>query len=314
MDWEQLLALAKPSLPATVGLAVVATFGYLVGRASRRGAQVEVDKARREIDRARAVASELENIANVIHKNLANHKQRVSRFKNRVGQLDVGEDSEHWKRLWQEAEEILQPTQQLAAQIATAYEEIRQQTTHLMAFTEVRTDPLTGVRNRRALDEILDMLSAMHERHGQTFSVAIFDVDHFKDVNDQFGHLTGDRVLQGLARLIEEEIRQSDVLARYGGEEFVVTMPDTSLSEARQLAERLRERVAGDQVADVRVTLSGGVATITDEDDIASLMSRADAALYEAKAAGRDRIRCHDGQSVKAYETPVDAESNALVD
>ncbi len=299
MNLEHFIALVAPHFSTAFFLAVVATIGYLVGRSSRREAEREIALARREIERARAVANELEKIANDVHKSLTNHKLLVARFKNRVSQLGTGGDQEGWKQLWKEAEEMLGPTQRLASQIATAYEEIRQQATHLMAFTEVRTDTLTGVRNRRALDEVLDMLVAMHQRYGQTFSVAIFDVDHFKNVNDRLGHLAGDRVLRAVAAVISDGIRQTDVVARYGGEEFVVAMPETKLEDACVLAERLRQAIERHPVADVNLTISGGVATICEDDDANALLARADEALYRAKNTGRNQVCFHCGTSIQ---------------
>ena len=96
-----------------------------------------------------------------------------------------------------------------------------------MSFTEVRTDPLTGVNNRRGLDDALSAQLALKGRYHSTFSLVMFDIDHFKQVNDQEGHLHGDKVLQELSRLFDECIRDTDMVARYGGEEFVVLMPQT---------------------------------------------------------------------------------------
>ena len=114
----------------------------------------------------------------------------------------------------------------------------------------------------------------------------MFDIDHFKQVNDQLGHLHGDRVLQELARLFDESIRETDIVARYGGEEFVVVMPHTDLAGACVFAERLRA-VVESQMA---ITISGGVTAAREGDTQESLIARADAALYGAKSAGRNRV------------------------
>ena len=144
-------------------------------------------------------------------------------------------------------------------------------------------------------------------RYHYTFSLAMFDIDHFKQVNDQKGHLHGDRVLQELSRLFDECIRDTDLVARYGGEEFVVLMPHTELAGASSFAERLRSQVA----QRMAITVSGGV-TVAQEDDTAdSLLARADTALYAAKTAGRNRIFCHhaggDAEPVAAEEAPEEA-------
>ena len=150
------------------------------------------------------MATELEKIAWTVRQSLAKHHASVSRFKERVSRLSDQQQEAAWKDLCREAEDILKPTLQLATQIANAYDEIRQQSANLMTFTEVRTDPLTGVNNRRGLDDALSAQFALMSRYNAVFSLVMFDIDHFKQVNDQEGHLHGDRVLQELARLLDE--------------------------------------------------------------------------------------------------------------
>jgi diguanylate cyclase len=221
-----------------------------------------------------------------------------------VGKLSDRQQETAWKGLCREAEEVLKPTLHLAAQVAAAYDEIRQQSAHLMTFTEVRTDPLTGVNNRRGLDDALGGQFAMMNRYGTHFSVAMFDIDHFKETNDREGHLQGDRLLQDLARLLDETVRETDVVARYGGEEFVVVMPQTDLEGVCIFAERLRSKVA----QELPLTISGGVAQALDGDTQDSLLARADSALYEAKAAGRNRVYRHDGEQMESVVEEETAE------
>jgi len=278
-------------LPVPVALAVVATIGYLFGRRYKQVADDAIVRSRRELRRAQLVGSELEKIAWSIRKSLANHHSSVSRFRERVGRLTEQQEEAACKELCREAEEILQPTLRLATQMANAYDEIRQQSANLMTFTEVRTDPLTGVSNRRGLDDALSAQFAMMSRYGTGFSLTILDIDHFKQINDQQGHLHGDRILQELARLIDDCVRETDIVARYGGEEFVVVMPQTDLDGASVFSERLRAKVEGE----LALTISGGVATAIDGDDQDSLLARADNALYEAKTAGRNCVFRHNG-------------------
>jgi len=173
---------------------------------------------------------------------------------------------------------------------------IRQQTNHLMTFTEVRTDPLTGVCNRRGLDDALATQFAMLERYEIKFSVAILDLDHFKRINDKRGHLEGDRLLQQVARLLDDTARQTDVVARYGGEEFVVVMPETDLEGASIFADRFRAKIE----TELAITASGGVASALDGDTSDSLLERADAALYAAKTEGRNCVLRHDGVQIES--------------
>ena len=139
-------------IPTTMALAAVALIGYLFGRRTRSEAPVDAEQARRELKRAQMVARELEKIADSVRKDLAIHRGSVTRFKDRVRELSERRDDTSWQDLCKEAEGMLRPTLKLAMQISLAYDEIRQQSTQLMTFTEIRTDPLTGVSNRRALD------------------------------------------------------------------------------------------------------------------------------------------------------------------
>ncbi len=230
-----------------------------------------------------------------MRRNLATHHASINHFKDRVRDLSGENKETAWQQLCKEAEDMLKPTLRLAAQIAHAYDEIRQQSNHLMTFTEVRTDPLTRVSNRRALDESLETMFALLNRYEQHFVVVLLDIDHFKQVNDAQGHLQGDRTLQNVARVIDETVRDTDIVARYGGEEFVVVMPHTDAEGACTFA----NRVARCKISSLLdVTISGGVVPVLEGDSPQSLLTRADAALYSAKAAGRDRIFLHTGVDI----------------
>jgi len=156
-------------------------------------------------------------------------------------------------------------------------------------------DPLTGLFNRRYMVETLQRELARARRAGDHLAVVMADVDHFKRLNDQFGHATGDEVLQGVARALQRGVRSEDVVCRYGGEEFVVILPGTTLAMARQRAEQLRQSVGAlavpTQDGDVgQVTLSAGVADRDDGDSPEALLRAADRALFDAKRGGRDRV------------------------
>jgi diguanylate cyclase (GGDEF)-like protein len=155
-------------------------------------------------------------------------------------------------------------------------------------------DELTGLYNRRHFIELAEAEVARARRTGTPLSLAMLDIDHFKAVNDVFGHPVGDLALRELARAMRETLRTSDVPARIGGEEFVVLLTDTALEGAVAVTERLRERVGraevkagGDRVA--RFTVSGGVAELALGERLDGLLARADEALYRAKEEGRNR-------------------------
>jgi diguanylate cyclase (GGDEF)-like protein len=145
---------------------------------------------------------------------------------------------------------------------------------------ESRTDALTGVTNRRGAQERLAQL-----RPGD--SVALLDIDHFKAINDERGHAAGDRILQELAAFLASSIRSGDRVARFGGEEFVLILPQTSAAGAARVVDRLRRTW---HTKNPTVTFSAGTAETAATDFPATTLGRADAALYEAKTAGRNRV------------------------
>lgn len=153
------------------------------------------------------------------------------------------------------------------------------------------TDALTGIANRAGIDELLGRELHRTDRHDVPLSVIMFDIDHFKVINDTYGHPAGDAVLVALTRLVANHVRAHDTLGRYGGEEFLVVAPQTDPDEGRRLAERLRAAIE-DQLfpAAGRVTCSFGVATRRPGDKQQTLVARADEALYAAKETGRNRV------------------------
>jgi len=154
-----------------------------------------------------------------------------------------------------------------------------------------RTDSLTGLGNRALLNERLGLELVRAKRTNMPLSVVLMDVDHFKLVNDRFGHLVGDEVLKAMAILLREEARQTDTAGRWGGEEFLIVCPDTSLEHARVLAERIRLRIDRHSFATgARHSASFGIAQWQDTETGDSLLARADSALYRAKDMGRDRV------------------------
>ena len=151
-------------------------------------------------------------------------------------------------------------------------------------------DSLTGIANRRLFDESLGREASRAQRLRTSLSLIVFDVDHFKQINDAYGHVTGDAVLRSVADSIVASTKSFDLAARYGGDEFVLLLPDCEHDQAMRVAERVRAEI-GRQVLEVPVTVSAGLATMPENaTDGDRLLSAADAALYEAKRSGRDRV------------------------
>lgn len=152
------------------------------------------------------------------------------------------------------------------------------------------TDKLTGIFNRRKLDEILHLEIEKTKRYDQTLSIILIDIDHFKRVNDTYGHQTGDEVLKSVSKVLQTNIRKIDFLGRFGGEEFLIICPQTGKEGAMSLAEDMRKRIAEYEFPTVKnVTISLGVTTYKDDDNEDSLIKRCDAALYQAKGDGRNK-------------------------
>ncbi|GAA6755703.1 GGDEF domain-containing protein [Thermus thalpophilus] len=177
------------------------------------------------------------------------------------------------------------------AYVGLLYMLVRIKEGYLEAQLDAYTDFLTGLRNRRYLELILERELFRVQRYGRPLALIALDLDGFKAVNDTFGHEVGDRALKALAECLERHIRQSDRAVRLGGEEFAVVLPETELPQALALAERLRQSIAALKAPPVpSLSASFGVAQAAPTDSPLSLLKRADEALYRAKRKGKNRV------------------------
>jgi len=167
---------------------------------------------------------------------------------------------------------------------------------HEIIFRMTVTDGLTNLANRKQLDAVLQEEIPRARRHGRDLAVLMLDIDHFKNINDTYGHLAGDSVLRGLAGILQKRLRPSDRLGRYGGEEFCAILPETSLLSAARIGEELRSLVAAHSFVSeehkIRVTISIGAGSLEPGMDAAGLYRAADEMLYKAKRTGRNKV-CH---------------------
>ncbi len=174
------------------------------------------------------------------------------------------------------------------------------------AQAQALTDVLTGIGNRRAFDMELTRRLGDFARHRTPVCVAIFDIDHFKRINDTRGHDIGDQIIQQVASTLENEVRATDLATRFGGEEFAVIFPSTRLTKATPVAERVRIAIGREcdkrEDLDVSVTTSCGVAEVVNGEDGQCLLRRADEALYAAKDHGRNCCQVHTGQHVQPMQ------------
>ncbi|MCA9531079.1 MAG: diguanylate cyclase [Myxococcales bacterium] len=166
---------------------------------------------------------------------------------------------------------------------------------HEAIYRMTIVDGLTGAYNMRYFHEQLESELARAHRYDRPLALVMIDIDHFKRVNDEHGHLVGDRVLERVAKLVQDRLRPSDVFARYGGEEFVILLPETDLTGAQTFADQIRKKLAQGPLeagaTTVAVTASFGVAEREAGAGATTLLTHADACLYEAKAAGRNTVR-----------------------
>ena len=167
------------------------------------------------------------------------------------------------------------------------------------AVRDSRTDMLTGLPNRRHILELADAAIAEHHASAAPLAVAVIDLDHFKRVNDSFGHAAGDQILQHFAKLVSRRTRHSDHFGRIGGEEFLLLLPDIALPDARAMVEWLRQNVPAVRLAELGAPLaysfSIGLTALLPGERLDTVLARADTALYAAKRAGRDRVECLGG-------------------
>ena len=216
--------------------------------------------------------------------------------------------------LVQTASDMKRDNRALEARLKSSKQEITQLQQNLETVrNESLTDPLTTLANRKYFDESLPRHIAEALASTEPLSLIMTDIDHFKNFNDTFGHLTGDQVLRLVALSVKQNVKGQDIAARYGGEEFAIVLPRTALREAITVADQIRravmskelmKRSTGEHLG--RVTISIGVATHRRGDSIQSLIERADICLYAAKRNGRNRVICEtDPEVVPAAETAV---------
>ncbi|MFB9885970.1 GGDEF domain-containing protein [Balneatrix alpica] len=212
---------------------------------------------------------------------------RLGQLSQTLGEFKLQQDAraQHWQQRCQQLE---QQMQQLSADHASLQTKMQQQE------HKIQTDNLTGLPNRSAYEVRLQQLILDNQRKGLPFALVVADLDHFKGINDQYGHLAGDKVLKIIAKALRNQLRREDMLARFGGEEFVLLLPGLSLLEAAQVAEKLRQAAMATgfhfRGSRVQVTVSLGVASYRQGEPVEELFERADQALYEAKHSGRNRV------------------------
>lgn len=207
------------------------------------------------------------------------------------------QDSSVIQEMIPELQALMNETHHLKKQVIQSSEQVRLLKQELERNASMaKTDELTGIPNRRGFNEIIENLSIEAQQKQSSFAVILLDIDHFKNINDTFGHLIGDSVLRYIARLLHKETKGRDSIARFGGEEFVILLPDTQHDSAMQVANNIRKKIEShplkiksDQKS-MQITISAGVAMYQMGEPTEQLLHRVDQRLYKAKTSGRNRV------------------------
>ncbi len=251
----------------------------------------------RALDEIKQVLSTIDAAAG----SASTYSSRLNLASEKLAQANDGETLraviEH---LVQGAKEMELDNKKLESRLAASRQEIEQLQENLETVrNESLTDPLTTLSNRKFFDDALAKNIAEANARGEPLSLLMADIDHFKNFNDKYGHLTGDQVLRLVALAVKQNVKGRDIAARYGGEEFVIALPNTSLQSAIIVADHIRravvtkellKRSSGERLG--RVTISIGAAVLKPDDTPQLLIERADKCLYAAKRRGRNRVIC----------------------
>jgi len=281
--------------------AVMASAGVVLGfwLRSRHPSQVKMPSADNEYTR-QALAS-LHLLAKRVATHVGEHSSRVEKINAELSSSDADEP----EAVIDAVTKLIEANGTMQRQLGDAETRLQKQARLIKSHAvQARTDALTGLANRRAFDDEIARRLSEYQQSKTPFAMAMLDVDKFKKFNDTYGHQAGDEVLRGIADVMREASRGTDLVARYGGEEIAVILDAVSLDDAAASGERFRRAIEqtpfhyGD--TEMRVTVSIGVAQILDEDS-ASLISRADEALYVSKDGGRNCVHWHDGQTAHRF-------------
>jgi diguanylate cyclase len=274
--------------------------GIALGMWLRRHNSTEGQTERQAVMQAQLVAQRLQDLADEMSTSVGEHRSQLDQASQLLSVDSGAGDGKLAELVVNVIGDIMRANQNLQSKLDSAEARLEEQAVELEAhISRSLTDPLTGLPNRREFNERLEERMGAWNRRQEVFSLLMVDVDHFKKLNDRHGHLVGDQVLASIGRALRGAVRREDAVARYGGEEFAILLPNTTLAEATNVAQKVREAVSRVVVSHneqaITVTASGGLAAILPNERAETLIQRADAALYAAKGAGRDRAFVHDG-------------------
>ena len=281
--------------------AIQLTVGIALGIWLRRPEMKDADGECQEMVQASLIAKRLQALADEMSSSVGAHRTQLDQASQLLSTENARSDEDLAKLVVDVIGDIVRANQSLQSKLETAESRLQEQASQIEThISRSLTDPLTGLPNRREFNQRLEERMAAWNRHREPFSLVLLDVDHFKRLNDEHGHLAGDQVLAAIGRALRSAIRREDSVARYGGEEFAILLPKTPLEQAMKVAEKVRESacrvVVNYNGRRLNVTASAGLAAIRPKEQEQSLIQRADSALYAAKGAGRNCAYLHDGR------------------
>jgi diguanylate cyclase len=280
-EFEAYLKQLNERLEAFQGHLQVASDGHADSRSAARELDTQIREQVDGLQSSVQDAADLDSLKHVLE----------SHLEGLLGTMD-----EHQQQRDQREQEVAARLKGLAERVANMEQEAQGYREHLeVQRQKALIDPLTGLPNRAAWSERLDLEVNLWHQRGNSLSLAMLDLDHFKRINDGYGHLAGDKVLKIIASVLRKRLRPNDFIARFGGEEFVLLMPDSSLAEAVAAGDALRAAIEACPFhfkgEPVTITVSMGVAQFQAGERSDLALKRADAALYRAKAAGRNQVQ-----------------------
>ena len=287
--------------------------GIVIGWSLAR--RFAADSCAAEASQLHRLAQHVHGLIRDVHGQVDEHQTEIQRIRHELS-ADPNDQDSIAAAIFRSVSNVIQVNERLQDQLFHAEQKLERKERQIEShMAEARTDALTALPNRRAFDDTMKQQAALHQRNGTPYGLIHLDVDHFKQLNDRWGHPAGDEVLKTVAAAVRQASRESELVARVGGEEFSVVVPNASIDALIAASERIRKAVEAApiwiQETKVPVTVSVGAALTSSGESGKSLIARSDAALYASKQDGRNCCHWHDGERCRcvtnAKSTPVES-------